>query len=365
MGRPRRQFAYKRLEDHAVPGQLSTVDPCADLRAAVRSWEEKTNTKVGDLRAPELTPKGQWMTTGCCHRCTGCHARDGRLSAGDCVGDPRPLRASADGRFAGYTAEDRDAVLREADGLAARGLPVTPAAVAMCLAPEKRMQPQHLSSILRKRRLQVGAATKYFLDSQPQFEAWAAARSDPSSIVHVVDHSTRPHFSWKMLVPKFWEELEALLPETLRNPVPRLVGKYFSSEAVSKIATIADVLYCCALVMSQAWCVTTDTTYKLNHMNISVTMICVVVHRKLGSRSRLLRRENNLIETARLGLGKIAFYGIVPAGGEEVRGRSVCPSSPAARRSTATLGSLLRWPTRSRAAICQIQNKFMSIGSMV
>ena len=105
MGRPRRLFAYTHLDDHEVPGQASTVDPCADLRAAVRSWEEKTNRKVGDLRTPELMPRGQWMTTGCCHRCTGCHAGDGRrykflgepgeaaykltiLSAGECVGRP-------------------------------------------------------------------------------------------------------------------------------------------------------------------------------------------------------------------------------------------------------------------------------------
>ena len=142
-------------------------------------------------------------------------------------GETRGLRASADGRLVGYTAEDRDAVLREADNLASRGLSVTPAAIAMCLAPGRCVPPQHLSAILRKRRLQLGKATQDFLDSQGAFEGWAASRSDPSSIVQVIEHSCAPQLSWKMLVPKFWLELAALLPEPLRDLAPRSVGNCF------------------------------------------------------------------------------------------------------------------------------------------
>ena len=99
------------------------------------------------------------------------------VSAGKCSGDVRATRAAGTGRLSGPSVKDREAVLREADSLAAHGLAVTPAAVAMRLAPARRVLASQIMSILRWCRHRVGNATE-FLSSEAQFRAWAMARQD-------------------------------------------------------------------------------------------------------------------------------------------------------------------------------------------
>ena len=61
-----------------------------------------------------------------------------------------------------------------------------------------------------------------FVQSAERFVNWALAHQDRDrDILAVVEHSFEGGLRWVALAPRFWDQLEALLPEPVANTAAR------------------------------------------------------------------------------------------------------------------------------------------------
>ena len=156
------------------------------------------------------------------------------------------------GRRAIFHAE-RTAVFQAADDLLSDNLAATPTNVAIRIQPLK-VSASALSALLRKRRRLFGRCTEAWRQTGRDIATWAEHRQNRDhGLLAVPFYQIKPQVSWFFLLPTFFNQVQALLPEPVANP---------------------------------AWAVTIDATYKLKRMSHVVVMLSAIVHRSIGGRWR-------------------------------------------------------------------------------
>eukprot|EP00438_Fugacium_kawagutii_P016001 Skav226898 [mRNA] locus=scaffold2258:185534:188189:- [translate_table: standard] len=196
------------------------------IRWAARKYIWSRKWKL-ELRSPQACPAG-WFIVGRCSRCEACsfHGKfTGRFTeekvyvlavstSGECGGPEKVIRQQVRHPDGQPTERTRRRVLEAIEDLKASGFAATPSAVSLRLPP-KLLSAKALAGILRWHRKKYGSSTHSFASSVNDFAAFAAAREQAGSILQL-RRQLEP-FKWVGSLSACWDQLQSLLPETLRS----------------------------------------------------------------------------------------------------------------------------------------------------
>ena len=216
------------------PKEIGREETKDAIRVAARLWSQQDRKILGQFTTPRLLADRRWRTTAFCFSCSPCREGKGKVyeflmskdcasglfslfvkAAGECSGDPRPVRKKAPGAAsAPITVQQRDQIIRCAQSLLDDGMKPTVRAVMIRRATdhpsEERVPVAAVRNVLRA-RLQP-SLQQMFNESCADFLAFVSQHQDrqDGKMAFVQVRAAGNAFWWLATFPRFWQKLQEL-----------------------------------------------------------------------------------------------------------------------------------------------------------